>query len=153
MGVLNWFFPKNEVKQIKTAEQAARRLLQLREHIAEQEAEMILLKNQLAIDYGIADMEGEPLILGNARVTMRENVSFNFGEGEKGEKKKEAFVRGLQKGFFHKMPHWTVIYREVEKIDQNECNPKIKALFEKYAPIIEKSKSVKVKHVHPSVNL
>ena len=146
MGLFD-FLKRKSISETK-AEAAARELLEQREIVANAAKKIETLEQVVIEHFNECDTD-EPIIIGNAKVSPRKKVHFNFGDDEKADKNRKSFAKGLTVDFYHRVPHYNKIAEEVAKGE--EAAPKIKKLMLRYNPLIEMSTSISITHVHPTV--
>ena len=139
---------KAVIKHQPTPEQAARYLLYERERIAESEKRIEACMEILQGHFDDTKSE-EAIIVGNTKVYPTKRVKFDFGE-DKDDKRKKAFTKSLTGHYYYKVPNYSKIAKALEA---DEPDAKITALIEKHKPTINKRTVIKVKHVHPTVDV
>lgn len=130
---------------IKDAEKAARRLLELKEQAAKIKLEMDHCQDVVE-DY-FRHSDADDLIVGNAKVYKIKDTRFDFGEDPE-DKKRKAFSKSLLVQFYYRVPKYNKI---ADALKKDDCPDKLRKSVEKFAPTIEEGFKVKIKHVDTSV--
>lgn len=126
--------------------QAARELLYEREMIAISQKR--IEECEAVLESYFKEKGSEAIVVENTKIYPVKRVSFDFGE-DKDDKRKKAFTRSLTGAFYYKVPN----YAKIAKALVDDKDEKVIALIDKYQPAVLTKTSIRIKHVHPTVDL